>query len=147
MGAAISFFKGGGLYIKDSEFKLEYEDPEVRSALSAGSGLSLEQLEPYIERLFGQLMLDIKTTYKEQLPQKFLMSDAIFNDQISLIRNEGGQLYLKTSLKTILNDEQPVFAFGNIKLRDLILQEFEFELLETDFSAIKDSYFKNNAGS
>lgn len=78
-GAAISFNRGGALYIRDSEFRLDYSDDEVREALRDDSGLTLSELEPFIERLYGQLMYDISLTYKNQLPQKFLFSKDIFN--------------------------------------------------------------------
>ena len=126
---------------------LEYHDDEIRAAFLEENSNPVSDLEPFITRLYDNAYQDIYTMYKDRMSQSFLFQKEIFTKQISKIRNTNGQIYLKQSVKTLLNDQQPVFAFENMKLTDLIQQEFSFDVIETGLSAIKDSLFIDNVGN
>lgn len=91
-------------------------------------------------------MFDIITTYNNRLAQKYLIDRKIYDEVISKTENLYGQVYLKQSKNTILNDSQPVFAFDNRPLSELIKETFNLEVANTSFSSMRDFLFQDNIG-
>ena len=83
-GASISFNKGGGLYITDTQFYLEYKNDFIRNALENNE---IDDLLPYLSQLFEEAMFDIYTTYNDRLAQKFLLDRKIYDEVISKTEN------------------------------------------------------------
>ena len=63
------------------------------------------------------------------------------------IENQYGQIYFKDTTVRVKNDKQPVVAFENIKLTDLMTQKFRLDILETRDSSFKDTVFKSINGN
>ena len=83
-GASVSFNKGGGLYITDTQFYLEYKNDFIRNALENNE---IDDLLPYLSQLFEEAMFDIYTTYNDRLAQKFLLDRKIYDEVISKTEN------------------------------------------------------------
>ena len=86
-GAAINFSKGGGLYITDSSFYLEYKNDFIREALK---NKNIDELQPILFQLYKEAMFDIYTTYDNKLAQSFLLDRKLYDDEISRTTNSFG---------------------------------------------------------
>ena len=89
-GAALNFNRGGGLYLRDSNFFLESK------VNSQTSDWSLPDADPQaeLELIYETAMIDIYTTYNSRLSQSYLFEREMF-DKLKSTQNTNGQVYIK----------------------------------------------------
>ena len=85
----------------------------MKKILSEVTTESASDIAPFIFRVLAEAIFEIKRKYADNLPQKFLISNDRFETTKVKLYNDRGQIYAKQSENTLLNDQQPVFAYGN----------------------------------